>query len=119
MKKEKVDRKTRFEIQLLINFNNNKFEGLFFIRNLSSNGFFIEISPLLNVGEIVSLTFTLPHNNFTVKTDGIVRWLRNRATGEIPMGAGIEFTNKDTVFREEIEKAIVFYKNLIGAEEDQ
>ena len=71
-----------------------------FINNLSSGGVFIETAAPLQVGQSISLAFSVPPLNKTFKVTGsIIRTDQD--------GIGVRFTKKLTVYQKElIQRAI-------------
>jgi uncharacterized protein (TIGR02266 family) len=63
-----------------------------FCRNISEKGLFLELYPLIPVGEKVRLSFRLPTRNRPLLLEGIVRWSRDDDPAQGPAGIGIEFT---------------------------
>lgn len=68
-----------------------------FMQDLSKGGVYIETREPLNIGEALSLTFTMPKSGSHFKIGGkIVRWDEK--------GVGVEFDTKLSQYQEEIIK---------------
>ena len=61
--------------------------------DLSAGGTFLKADLLLELGEIVALTFSVPGVPRTMKAGGRVAWVRRFPEGDEPGGMGVEFVH--------------------------
>lgn len=93
------------------------------IKNISEGGAFIEVGIPLERDSILELDFTLPHANYTVSTQIIVRWASSFLRMTAHAGMGVEFLTvtqgeRDLIrsFVEAIHKEKM--RKMIGMEEE-
>lgn len=75
-------------------------------RDLSVGGAFLVADLLFEVGEVLSLSFTLPESERKVQARGKVKWVSRGEEGGKPPGMGVEFLNLPTDVRDELEVAL-------------
>ena len=61
------------------------------IKNISEGGAFVEVGIPLERESILELDFTLPHANYMVSTQVIVRWASSFLRMTANAGMGVEF----------------------------
>ncbi len=69
--------------------------------NVSVGGVFIATNEQFELGALVSIVLRLP-NGLSVRADGVVSWIRERAPGSFP-GIGVEFLALSETDREVLE----------------
>jgi uncharacterized protein (TIGR02266 family) len=85
----------RAEVDIAISMqsDHNFYTGL--TQDISTGGLFVATHRLRNVGDHVSVTFTLPGSTERIAVDTEVRWIRSlpHPTADAPVGMGLRFVN--------------------------
>ena len=76
------------------------------IKNISEGGAFIEVGIPLEKGSVLELDFTLPHADYPMSTQVIVRWASSFLRMTTHAGMGVEFLTIDQGERELIRSYV-------------
>ena len=80
--------------------------------NISVAGAYLGLEPIPNVGDIVSLEFTLPGNDDPLVVDAQFIWrnaVRKSPIHSLPVGGGARFVGLGVEERRRLEQAILSY----------
>lgn len=104
--------KCRIPIEFLINFKNNESEAQSFdefCQNLSEGGVCIDTINLYPPGSEIEIEFYLPHKAEKFEIKGKVIW-SNESEGKM----GIQFVGLDNKQKENLQRAISYYNNILS-----
>ena len=97
-------RRVEVQIPCIVRIGDEELESL--IRNISEGGAFIEIGIPLEKETILEMDFTLPHADYTVRTQVIVRWASSFMRMASSAGMGVEFLTVTQVERDLIRSLV-------------
>jgi uncharacterized protein (TIGR02266 family) len=85
--------------------DSNLYAGI--TNNVSEGGVFVATRNLLAKGTVLDLEFTLPDGGPSIRTTGVVRWLREDLEHiEAPPGMGIQFVELADAARNRLERFV-------------
>ena len=97
-------RRVDVQISCIVRIEEEELESV--IRNISEGGAFIEVGIPVEKDTILELDFTLPHADYTVNTQIIVRWALSFMRMASKAGMGVEFLTITQVERDLIRSLV-------------
>jgi uncharacterized protein (TIGR02266 family) len=83
--------RSELEVSVDLSSNQDRYAGV--TKNIGSGGVFIATPRVLQVGDRVTLTFSLPGTKEPLTVDASVRWIRPPASEADEGGMGLQFVN--------------------------
>jgi uncharacterized protein (TIGR02266 family) len=89
----RANRRIELEVEIGLESDHNFYTGL--TRDISSGGIFVATGVTYEVGDKVTINFTLPGRTVPITVDAQVRWVRDPRTirTDGPEGMGLRFLN--------------------------
>ncbi len=95
-------RRVSLRTEVHLESDSNFYAGI--ANNVSQGGLFVASERLLAKGSVLDLEFSIPDGGPSIRTTGLVRWLREDLEGiEGPPGMGVQFVELDERARERLE----------------
>ena len=82
---------TRLPINIVIEYEYKGNHIQDFSNNLSVGGLFINTIHVLEIGAVINLKLTLPHNHVTISTKAEVAWCNTLKDEDNEIGVGVQF----------------------------
>ena len=114
-------RRVEVQIPCIVRIEEEELQSM--IKNISEGGAFIEISIPLERHSMLDLDFTLPHADYLVSAQVIVRWASSFLRMSANAGMGVEFLTITELERELIRSLVAVQhkkdmRKIIGMEEE-
>jgi uncharacterized protein (TIGR02266 family) len=110
--------RSELEVSVDLQSKQDRYAGV--TKNIGSGGVFVATPRVLQVGDVVTLSFSLPGSNEPLRVDASVRWIRPPGPDTSEGGMGLKFVNvsldttviiqrylrdKDPLYRSDVEKS--------------
>lgn len=86
-------RSGRSELEVSVDLESNQDRYAVVTKNIGSGGVFVATSRVLQVGDVVTLSFNLPGSTEPLTVDASVRWIRPPGPDAGEGGMGLKFVN--------------------------